>query len=397
MKKFTDLGVRSFKAAAARREVRDPGCENLYLLVQPSGKKSWACRFRVHGKSRKFTIGPFPAVSVAEAREQATAALALVAKGTDPIILTKAKKAAERKVAIDKSGDTIDRLSMLFLDEHARAKTRESSWQAVERSFTKEVLPAWKGRLVADISRKDIKELIRGIHKTRPAQANRVQAHLSRFFRWAVNEDYVTGSPLVGMDRPAKENIRDRALNDDEIRAFWAATDKLPKPFGDIYRLLLLSGCRRQEVGGLEWRELDTVNRLWNLPAARSKSTKPHILPLGDQAWEIIERQPRISEHVFGWVRRGFSTVKPRLDAAMKTAEPWRTHDLRRTARSLMSRAKVNSEVAEFMLGHLLTGMRKVYDKHRYLDEKRDGFAKLEREIDLILRPQAADVIPLRR
>jgi integrase len=392
-KKLTDVGIRNLKPAQARREVADGGCTGLYLLVQPNNKRSWAVRYRYHGRPCKLTLGSLPPLTLAEARKLATEALHGLARDIDPATVKRHAKQAET----ERARDTIERLAALYLDQHARKKTREVSWKAVEGTFTREVLPRWGTRLASDISRKDVKELIRAIAKDRPIMANRAQSHLGRFFKWLVHEDYVVGSPAVGIERPAKENARERSLSDDEVRVFWKATDTLSGPFGDIYKLLLLSGARRQEVAEMEWRELDLERRVWTLPSQRSKNGLPNMLPLSPLAWDIIERQPHISDYVFGRARSGFHQVKQKLDAAMQTAEPWVTHDLRRTARSLLGRARVASDIAELCLGHLLVGMRKVYDKHDYIDEKRAAFVALEREIDLIINPQAAEVIPLRR
>ena len=395
-KKLTDFAVRNLKAGSTRREVPDGGCTGLYLVIQPSGVRSWGVRYRYGGRPRKLTLGSLPALQLSEARVKAAAALAEVANGIDPIITAKTEKQAAKRAAVARSGDTVARLSDLFLEQHAKVKTRRGSWVAVEGTFRREVLPRWSGRMVADIGRKDVKELIREIAQTRPIAANRMQSHLSRFFRWLVNEDYIVGSPVVGLERPAKENVRERFLNDAEIQKFWSATEALPPVYRDVYRLLLLSGARRQEIGGMEWKEVDLQNRIWTLPSARSKSRLTHMLPLGPKVWAIIEGQPKVSTFVFGKVRNAFSTVKQTLDEHMSTDEGWRTHDLRRTSRSLMSRAGVNSDIAERMVCHLPSGLIKRYDRHDFLKEKRAGFEKLEREIALILSPPQADVIPLR-
>jgi integrase len=397
-KKLTDFAVRNLKAGNVRREVPDAGT-GLYLIIQPapSTARSWAVRYRYGGRPRKLTLGSLPGLTLAEARVKAATALAELAKGIDPIVTTAAAKQAAKRAAIERSGDTVDRLALLFIEQHAKKKTRRSSWSAVESTFRREVLPRWSGRLVADITRKDVRELIRAIAQTRPIQANRAQAYLSRFFRWCVNEDYVTGSPVVGLERPSKENVRERSLSDSEIRRLWPATEALPAAYRDIYRLLLLSGARRQEVAGMEWCELDISNKIWALPSARSKSKLPHMLPLGPLAWAIIEGQPKVSAHVFGHERRAFASFKPLLDKLMQPDAHFVNHDLRRTARSLMSRANIASEIAERMISHVPSGMIKRYDKHDYLKEKREGFAKLEREIGLILNPPAAEVVPFRR
>jgi len=398
-KKLTDIGIRNLKPGAVRREIPDGGCAGLYLIQQPNGKRSWAVRYRYRGDTRKLTLGSLPAITLAEARKLTTEALHDVGRGIDPAAVKKSNKLATAQAALERAQDSIERLTELYLEQHAKRKTRKASWKQAESIFRREVLPRWRGRLVADITRKDVRELVRTIVATRPILANRCQAHLSRFFRWLVNEDYITGSPVIGIERPAKENVRDRALNDGEVRRFWAATDQLPVPFGAIYKLLLLSAARRQEIADLQWRELDLAQKVWTLPASRSKNRKPVMLPLGPMAWNIIEAQPRIagSDFVFGWGRSGFGHMKRKLDAALQFDQPWVTHDLRRTARSLLARARVPDNIAELMLGHLLTGMARVYNVHGYLAEKREGFAKLEREIDHIINPPDAAVLPFRR
>jgi integrase len=412
MAKLTDIAIRNLKPAEARREVPDGGCTGLYLVIQPNGKKSWAVRYRVHGKSRKLTLGSIPPVSLAEARTQATAALLQVAHGTDPIHAARTAKAAARTSAEARAKDSVRQLwqgsegdsaeaersrKSSFLGRHV-SKLRPSTQVQVRHVFEDKVLPAWGGRIVHDITRRDIIELIDSIAADHPIAANRALGWINKFFKWLAARDVITASPCVGIERPAKENVRDRALNDDEVRAFWAATDQLPAPFGDIYKLLLLSGARRQEVAELQWKEIDRTNKVWTLPAARSKSGKSHLLPLGPMAWDIIEAQPRMfgSDYVFGARRSGFAHMKPRLDEAMGVSD-WVTHDLRRTARSLMSRAHIDSEVAELMIGHLQRGIKRVYNVHDYAREKRDGFASLEHLLTLILNQQEAEVVPLRR
>ena len=388
-KTLTARTIETAKPAAARYELPDGGCRGLRVVVQPTGVKSWAVRYRHNGRTAKFTLGGFPAVPLAEARKLAAAAMAQVAQGIDPGAERKEAKAADRK-----RDDTVERLASAFLSHYAK-RVRAPTWAQAESIFRREVLPRWRGRLVGDITRKDAKELLRTIGETRPIAANRAQAYLSRFFRWLMSEDYIAASPVIGIER-AKETTRDRFLSDLEIRTFWAATNELPTPLGAIYKLLLLSGARCQEICGLKWKELNPAKGEWLLPADRSKTKVANLLPLGPTAWSIIETQPQNgSEYVFGRARINLYRSKEKLDAAMQVKD-WVNHDLRRTARSLMSRARINSEVAERMIGHLPPGIIRVYDVHDYLNEKRDGFARLEREIDLIINPPAADVIAFR-
>src|SRR5262245_38876823 len=283
-KALTTKSIENAKAGAARREIADGGCRSLYLIVQPSGLKSWACRYRVNG-TRKSTIGSYPAVSLAEARQLAAAALVEVARGNDPA-------AAKREAKKDHGTDTVERLAAMFIEQHAKRKTRRSSWIAVEATFRREILPAWGTRPISDIRRRDIIELVEAIAVSRPIRANRCLAHVSKFFTWCCARDYITASPCVGVERPSQEIARNRCLNDDELRAFWRATDTLPKPWGDVYRLLALTGARREEICQMKWAEIDLHHRTWVLPAQRNKAGVDLVRPLGPVAMSIIERQP---------------------------------------------------------------------------------------------------------
>jgi integrase len=391
-KMLTSKAVENATAGVTRREIADRGARGLYLLVQPSGLKSWACRYRVDGKPVKLTIGSFPAVSLAEARQLAATALADVARGNDPA-------AAKREAKKDHGQDTVERLAAMFIEQHVRRKTRKGTQIGVEATFRREVLPVWGSRPITDIRRRDIADLVNAIAMTRPVLANRVLAHLSRFFKWCVGRDYIAGSPCIGVERPSAETARNRCLTDDELRSFWAATDTLPAPWGDVFKLLVLSGGRREEIIQLQWREIDLRHRLWTLPAARNKAGVDLVRPLGALAWTIIAAQPtggNGGEFVFVRSRSRFDAAKKKLNAAMGV-EDFVTHDLRRVARSLLSRARVESDVAEMCLGHVLGGVRGIYDRHAYLEEKRSAYEALEREVDLVINPPSGDVIPFRR
>jgi integrase len=320
-------------------------------------------------------LGSYPKLSLAEARKEAAAVLAKVAAGVNPA----AEKRQAQIEAGERAGDTIERWAAAFLEQHARIKTRLSSFRGTERTFRLYVLPAWRGKLVGDIRRRDIIELVHNIARTAPAQANRSLAHLSRFFRWLLNRDVIDSSPCLAIERPAKETPRERLLTDDEIRRFWVAAGQQPAPYADIYKLLVLSGARREEIAAMMCSELDLQKRLWMLPGERAKNRMPAVFPLGPMAWEIIERQPRDGGYVFPG-HSDFSRAKAKLDEIMKPDAPWVTHDLRRVARSLLSLARVPQEIAELCLNHLPAAMVRRYDKFQYLDEKREAFGKLERE-----------------
>jgi integrase len=217
-------------------------------------------RYRFGGKSRKHTLGPFPTLELGDARQAARDALQLVEKGKDPASL---KRIAKREAA--EGRDLVENVVADFLERHAKAKRSE---REIRRMLEKEVVPKWKGRRIQDIGRRDVIELLDGlVDRGIGRMTNMVFSVVRKLFRWCIERDIVTASPVVGMRPPVPEASRDRVLTDDEIKRLWAAADGLGYPFGPMFRLLLITGQRLGEVAGMAWQEVDLDKRLWSLPA----------------------------------------------------------------------------------------------------------------------------------
>jgi integrase len=207
-----------------------------------------------------------------------------------------------------------------------------------------------------------------------------VLAVIRKMFNWHAARDERFLSPLVqGMTRTSlTARARDRVLSDDEIRNLWRALEHVPYPFGPFVKLLLLTAQRRDEVAHMRWAEID--GNLWVIPRERYKNGRANAVPLSDSVQRILSSIPRTSEYVFTTTGRtpisGYSKAKAAVDKASGVGS-WRFHDLRRTARSLMSRAGVSSDIAERVLGHAIPGVAGVYDRHSYTPEKRQALEKL--------------------
>jgi integrase len=364
-KALTPVAIANLKPAVKRQEIPDGGCRGLYLIVQPTGRKAWAVRYRFNDKPRKLTLDGV--TSLAEARKAATAALAEVQRGVDPGA-TKMQTEAKRE------GDVIEALVADYVERYVRKNTRATTQAATVGVFDKIVLPAWRGRTVHDGKRRDVVELVDRVTDERgPYMANRVLAALSKFFGWLLARGVVETSPVAGVPYPGKQNPRNRALSDDEVKKLLLACDDPDlDPHGDIYQLLLLTGARAREVAEMKFDEVDGDK--WMLPAARSKNKQAHLFPLSRQARAIIAAQRRLtnSGFVFGW-RRSFGHAKKKLDAKMQLTEKWRTHDLRRTMAAGMQKLGVDWRVVEHCLGHKMPGISAVYQVHEYASEKREA------------------------
>jgi integrase len=393
MRPLTDIAIANLKPRAVRYEVPDAGARGLKVIVQPSGYKSFAVRYHnAGGRKRKLTL---PAgITLAAARKLTADAMLELAQGRDPAT---AKKAAKRAAAI-KTGDTIERWAGTFIERHAKKHTRPNSWRQTVHVFDDIVLPAWKGRLVHELERRDIRELGETLAENKPIMANRTHGVLSKFFGWLCERDVIAASPMVGVKRPAPERVRDRALDDGELVRLWAACDAIGGAAGACFKVLLLTGQRRSEIAGLRWSEIkgDTIE----LPAARMKGKQAHVVPLSSQAAAVIASMPRRGDYVFGGKAPlgHFDRIKRALDEHTKLETPWVTHDLRRSAASALARLHVQLPVIEKLLAHksgTFKGIVGVYQRHTFLPEMAVAVQKLGDHIQRLVTGKVAEVVRL--
>jgi integrase len=220
--------------------------------------------------------------------------------------------------------------------------------------------------------------------------ADRCLAYLRRILNWhaARSDDYKT-IIVRGLARTkAADLARDRILTDDELRSVWNAAKALNNGFGPLVRFILLTASRRDEAARMRRSEID--GDIWTIPASRNKSKRDVAIPLSGAAQAILDGLPVIGDGGLVFTRDGeraiggFSKFKKKLDE-VSSVTGWRLHDLRRTARSLMSRADVDADIAERCLGHVINGVRGVYDRYSFLKEKRTAFEALAAEIKRIV------------
>jgi integrase len=398
-KGLTDIAIRSLKPEAARREIPDPGARGLYVVIQPSGARSFAVRYRYAGKPRKLTLTA--GISLAAARKAAADALFEVEQGRDPGATKRQVKQAQRLAA----QDTFKAIAEEYLRrEGDRLRTTEWRRGVLERL----AYPTLGDRPITDIRRSEIVRLLDKIEEGTPlgvtggaVMADRTLAIIRRVMNWHATRTDDFRSPIVrGMARAnGAERARDRILGDDELRAVWQAADTDERPFARLVQFLLLTAARRTEAALMRWSELSGAD--WTLPASRNKTKVDLVRPLSATAQDVLARVPRLVDGELVFSNDGqnvigsFSHSKQTFDAACGVTG-WRLHDLRRTARSLMSRAGVNADHAERCLGHVIGGVRGTYDRHAYLEEKRHAFEALAAQIERIVNPRD-NVMPLTR
>jgi integrase len=395
---------RNRAGAAARAEYLDAACPGLYLVVQPTGTRSWAFRFRrrTDRKNIKLTIGKAgeDGLSLAAARHAAAAHRHRLEQGADVTPVTPVTPKTEG------GGDKIEMAAAAFLELHVRRKNRASHAQATEGVFNSIVLPAWRGRTIASIRKRDVIDLVESVAASgRGYRANRTLAALSKFFNWLVARDALAFSPVTGVEPPHKEEERERILSDDELRAVWFACEDEGSS-GQALRLLILTGTRRSEAGELPWSEIDKAEQMWRLSANRAKNGQACNIPLSSQVWALIQAQPQIAGCPYVFSTNGttavnnWDKVKHRISARTGiAADDWRLHDLRRTAASGMQKLGVQVPVIERALNHTSGSFRGIvgrYQQHDYADEIRIAFQRWADRVEEIVGGKPAKVVKLR-
>ena len=380
-KVLTAKSVEAAKPTDKRQEIPDAGMPGLYLVVQPTGKKSWALRYRHRNKPRKMTLGKFGkmtlgkfgVMSLAAARDAARDALGVLDGGIDPADHKKRER-------VDTS------VRALLLQYEAKKLSQLRSGAEYKRNLDRFLLPALGDTSVPEIKKRDVLDVIDEIDA--PVLANRVLAYMSAFFSWCVDRDIIEISPAYGIKKPNKETNRDRFLSQAEIVTFWQACTKVGYPWGDYGKVLLLTGQRKTEVAQMTSRELD--GSTWAMSAARTKNGREHIVPLPQAALNVLTGE---GEYLFctngttpiqgfskglGFIHREMAN----LDG--KPVDHFTFHDLRRTASTHMNRLGVSVPVVEAILNHVSgsrAGVAGRYNQHAYEQEKREALDLWAREV----------------
>jgi integrase len=349
---------------------------NFGLMVMASGHRSFVVQYRAEGKTWRMSLKR--GLSLQDARREAKAILGAVIRGSNPL-------REKRKVAA-----TIrTTLKAVAEDYLKREGVKLRSLKERTRVLRTWVYPALGERQIESIKRSEITRLLDNVEENSgPHQAQSVLAFLSRLFNWYSGRDDDFLTPIRrGMTRAKpQDHARDRILDDDEIRAVWRAAEAFSGPYGYLVRFMLLTATRRSEAAQMAWQEL--TNGDWIIPAARMKAKFEHVIPLSLAARALIDSIPQLGSHVFTLTGAcaidNFSKDKQRLDEACGV-KGWRLHDLRRSARSLMSRAAVEPDHAERCLAHTIGGVRGVYDRYAYHKEKKEAFEALAAQVKRIL------------
>jgi integrase len=403
--KLTDRFIRTRKPPAnGRIVIADTAVPGLSLRINPASSKNpdglryWLFRYRPRHQARRSTVlGPYPALSLAEARQRAGDISNAANKGID--LLAEEERQAEERRKVEARARTIREVGDDYLS-HVEGHLK--SYRDINSRFRNHIFPALGHRLIGDVRRADIVELLDKLqhedglcHTT-----NRVRESLICLFGYAIERQLVETNPAAGTKRRMVERPRERVLSPNELRLLWQALDRISNPGRSYVRILMLTGCRRQEARAMQWSELDLEGGLWSLPSQRTKAARPHEIPLSEAAAEIISSMPRRGPYVFTIDGRRPMTVhqiKARL-ARESGIENWRLHDLRRTLRSGLAELGVSYEIAERVIGHAMPQLERTYNVFTYREEKRRALERWARHLTVVVTDghSAPNVVPFR-
>ena len=436
---LTAAGVQKYTATAKRREIPDSKAPGLYLIIQPrsSGAKSWALRFRrPDGRPAKMWIGAVD-ISIRETKDEPVIGGPLTlrqarvlateidrqrARGLDVIEELKAERARKRGERANLAANTFGSCAREFFASYkTKRQTRPRRWRddasllglryppgcdpataepVVIRGSLSDV---WADKPVADIDGHDVHAVVSEAGSE--GRARKLYAALSTLFSWLLRERRVAANPCRGVWRPGPPPARDRILNDAEIVAFWRACDAFGPPFGPLFQILLLTGCRLREAAGMKRSEL--ADGHWTIPAARSKNHREHTVPMPTLAIQIIGKLPVVEGGLVFTTRgdvpvSGFSVAKRQLDAQVaKTAGhpvPFRLHDLRRTFVSGLASLGVALPVIERCVNHVsgsFGGVAGVYQRYDFAKEKREALERWAGHVERLVAGESGKVVDL--
>jgi integrase len=440
--------------------VMDDHTKNLGIRVlgspeRPSYTFVYVGRFPGYSSSARVALAPFisdptdeevAADSLKRARAKAYAWGNAIAEGRDPRV----EERRQREAVVRAQATTFGAVAEDFITQKLPFERRGAD---VERELRREFLPVLGKLPVTDVTDEHVIRIIRAKAKTAPTMARNLFTIINRLYTWARGQRVygLKANPCsdIKIDTIVGRKIaRDRLLNDDEVRAFWRAASRMAYPARDVYRMLISTGLRLAEVsdaswsefhptvvralrqrgaGPIDWTKFDPQQLIWTVPADRMKgrpdSAMAHVVPLTLDMLRILEELPQFfGDGGYLFSRNGgrkpavmSSDIKAALDKRMLRTlramarqrgddpaavqlEPWVQHDLRRVVRSGLSRLKVTEEIREAVLAHKRAGIKGVYDRHDYVDEKRDALQKWGALLRSIVEPAPAEtnVVQLR-
>ena len=407
---LTDSKLRKLKPADKAYQMADGG--GLFVEVQPGGAKTFRLRYRVGGrtaKQEKITFGDYPTYSLGDARTWRDDCKALAGRGLSPMALKrgdpipddvtpatkelaqffirnwclKTQEKARTKASETKAGSTVEAFAWEWFQQIA--EPANSNPRNIKRVLDKDIIPAIGSKQIADVTVADVLAITDRI-KNRGSDQMALQTRniLKRLFSYAIAREKMTSNPAAAIEAKfiATAKSRDVALSSDEVgrllRAIYQSS--MNRCHKLALHLLILCMVRKSEMIEARWEEIDLAKAEWSIPVERMKMDHPHFVPLSRQAVAMLEELKGLSSGS-EWVFPSRNTLskpisKTTLNSAVRSLEhdvrDFVIHDFRRTASTHLHEAGFNSDWIEKALAHETKGIRGVYNRAQYADQRRE-------------------------
>lgn len=367
--RLTEISVRKLAPPVSGQETYwDASLPGFGIRMSAGGGVTWVV---MHGKDRRrLSIGKYPVVGIAKAREEAKKLLA--------------EASLRKNVSVS---ITVEKLVAQFL-KASEARNKPRTTADYHRLLNRHLVPELGKRRIDDLRARDISRLIARLIDT-PSEANHALTAIKAVCGYAQRQHYIEQNPALGLPLPGKRGSRDRILSEHEISVVWKAATELGYPFGHIVKLCLLTGQRRGEIGLLKWQHIDAKSHLITFPAEMVKNNRQHVFPYGAAAAAVLAEVAEKGEYVFpagkpgGVVFNGWAKQKAALDR-LAPLPHWTLHDLRRTYSSQLAALGTPIHVTEKLLNHVsgtLSGVAGVYNRYSYAAEMRAAVEAYEAHI----------------
>jgi len=390
--RFTDRDIQRLKPSEKAYLEAEP--DGLYMRVLPSGRKSFMTVYSFEGKQRWLTIGRYPDISLARAREQVREVRTKVENNIDP------SEAKQREKSEQINAPTVAEFAEEYLNKWAIPKKKSAKED--KRILEKDVIPVWGKRKLKDITRREIISLLDNVAERGAIMANRTLAVIRKMFNFALNRGVIELSPCQNITPPGKEIKKERFLSESEINALWPnMTNELTDQTNRAIKMILTTAQRPNEVATMHWNDID--GEWWTIPADKTKNGKEHRVYLSNTSLKLIG-PPRNNGFVFPSYRKQNQSIHPNaFGKALRSKmdkfniDYFSAHDLRRTAATHMAELGYGIIVGK-VLNHTDQTVTAIYDRYTYDKEKKSALSAWGQKLENLINPKVKNckVINLR-
>lgn len=378
---LNDNLVRSIENQKSEIEIYDSKVSGLAIRIYPTGSKSFVYRFKWDGKSKRYTIGQFPKITVAQSREIARDLYAKIRLGINPLL--------EKKELIENQRSPLfNQLKKEYIEKYLPT-IRSSTSKEFKRIIDTELVPLYKTQL-NQISKTQVIQLLdrKAFGQKHPTQANQLKIVLSIMFSFAVRRDMIDTNVLLSVPTYyTGDSQRQRYFSELEIKEIWSRVEQMPSPTKEAFKILFLLGQRKSETLQMQWEHIDISNQIWIIPPSLAKNKQEHHVPLTEMASNILQSLKRTSKYIFQSPVISDEPIKSikRQTKSVKDNTPvkdFRVHDIRRTVATYLAKIGTDRTTIGKILNHKgMSGdnsITAIYDRYSYEEEKRKALKNWE-------------------